>query len=144
MGIPSWVIVNRGSVFVAQDTRALMEGELGVKMSFIPTGEHQQNLVERVHRTLWGVIKAILVVSDIRTWKTAVQEATYQYNATGHQSTGFLPNSLHHGYDEASPGLLHPKGVPINPPPMTQADRIKFMKRVQQMKELICGIMIKN
>ena len=27
---------------------------------------------------------------------------------------------------------------------MTQEDRIKFTKRVQEMKELICGIVIKN
>ena len=81
---------------------------------------------------------------DITKWKTAVQEATYQYNATIHQSTGFSPNLLHHGYDEASPGLLHPEGVPANLPPTTQEDRIKFTKRVQEMKELIRGIVIKN
>ena len=41
MSIPSWVIVDRGSEFVAQDTRALIESQLDVKMSFIPDSKHQ-------------------------------------------------------------------------------------------------------
>ena len=56
---------------------------------------------------------------------------------------GFSPNLLHHGYDEASLDLLHPEGVPANPPPTTQEDKIKFMKRVQEMKELIHGIVVR-
>lgn len=88
-------------------------------MSFIPAGEHQQNLVERAHCTLWGVIRAGRLTKDAVTWKAAVQEATYQYNSTTNQSTGFSPNLLHLGYEEASPGLLHPVGIPANPPPVT-------------------------
>ena len=122
----------------------MLESQLGVKMLFIPAGEHQQNLVERAHCTLWEVIRAIRVTKDATTWKTAVQEATYQYNCTPHQLTGFSLNLLHHSYDEASPGLLHPEGVPTNPPPVTQVDRIKFTTQVQQMKDLIRDIVIKN
>ena len=47
MGVPNQVIVDRGSKFLAVDTRALVESQLGVKMTFIQAGEHQQNLVER-------------------------------------------------------------------------------------------------
>ena len=71
---------------------------------------------------LWGGNRAIRVTENVTTWKAAVQEVTYQYNCTPHQSTGFSPNLLHHGYDEASPGLLHFEGVPANPPPVTQAE----------------------
>ena len=144
MGVPARVITDRGSEFVSADTRALLESQLVVKIVFIPAGEHQQNLVERAHRMLWGVIRAICVTKDATTWKTAVQEVTYQYNCTPHHLTGFSPNLLHHGYDEASPRLLHPEGVLPKPPPVTQADRIKFTTQVQQMKNLICGIIIKN
>ena len=80
IGVPGRVITDRGTEFVSTGTRALLEGQLGVKMLFIPAGEHQQNLVERAHCTLWEVIRAIRVTKYATTWKTAVQEATYQYN----------------------------------------------------------------
>ena len=46
MGVPAKVVADRGSEFISMDTRALVEGQLGVKMIFIPAGEHEQNLVE--------------------------------------------------------------------------------------------------
>ena len=112
MGIPAKIICDRGSEFISMDTRALVESQLGVKLVFIPAGEHQQNLVERAHRTLWSVICAICVTKDTLTWRAAIAESTYQYNCTVHNTTGYTPNLLHHGYDNPSPGLLHPEGVP--------------------------------
>ena len=46
MGVLARVITDRGAKFVSTDTRALLEHNLGVTMSFVPAGEHQQNLVE--------------------------------------------------------------------------------------------------
>ena len=46
MGVPERIIADCGSEFVATDTRALLEHHLGITMSFIHAGEHQQNLVE--------------------------------------------------------------------------------------------------
>ena len=113
-------------------------------MLFIPAGEHQQNLVERAHRTLRGVIRALCLTKDAVTWKAVVREATHQYNSTTHQSTGFTPNLLHLGYEEASPGLLHPEGIPANPPPVAVADRMKLTNQMRELKDLIRGIIIKN
>ena len=144
MGVPARLIADRGSEFVATDTRALLERHLGIKMSFIPAGGHQQNLVERTHHTLWGVIRALRLTENAVTWKAAIREALYQYNRTRHSTTDFTQNLLHHGYDEASPGLLHPEGVPANPPPVAPADRIKFTQQMAELKELIRGIVIKN
>ena len=61
-----------------------------------------------------------------------------------HPSTGFSPNLLPLGYEEASPGLLHPEGMPANPPPIAAADRMKFTKQMRELKNLIRGIVIKN
>ena len=94
MGIPAKIVCDRGSEFVSMDTRALVEGQLGVKLVFIPAGEHQQNLVERAHRTLWSVICAIRVTKDQLTWRAAIAESTFQYNSTVHTSTGYTPNLL--------------------------------------------------
>ena len=55
LGFLSRVIVDRGSRFTTINTRVLME-EMGVKMTFILAGEHQQNLVERAHRMLWSML----------------------------------------------------------------------------------------
>ena len=126
MSVPAKIITDRGSELVSTDTRAVLEKNLGVVMSFIPAGEHQQNLVERAHRTLWSVIRALRVTKDPVTWRVAVREVTYQYNASVHLSTGFTPNLLHLGFEVSSPGLLHPDGVPAAPPPTTHTDWLKF------------------
>ena len=67
MGVPGRVITDRGTEFVSTDTRAFLESQLGVKVSFIPSGEHQQNLIEHAHCKLWGVIRAICVTKDTTT-----------------------------------------------------------------------------
>ena len=113
-------------------------------MSFIPAGEHQQNLVERAHRTLWSVIRALRVTTDPVTWRAAVREATYQYNASVHTATGFSPNLLHLGCKTTSPGLLHPSGVPAAPPPTAPDDRLKFYNQLRDMQEIIRGIVARN
>ena len=53
MGVPARIITDRGSEFVSTDTQAVLEKSLGVVMSFIPAGKHQQNLVEQAYRMLW-------------------------------------------------------------------------------------------
>ena len=73
-----------------------------------------------------------------------MQEAVYQYNTTSHQATGFFPHLLHYGYEHASPGLLHPEGMPANLPLNTQADKMKFTRTMQKVHELIRGIVLKN
>ena len=90
------------------------------------------------------MLHAIRVVKDITMWNAAVQEAVYQDNSIPHQSTGFSPKLLHHGYEHASPGLLHPEGVPANPLPNMQVDKMKFTKMMQEMCKLFRGIVLKN
>ena len=113
-------------------------------MSFISASEHQQNLVERAHRTLWSVIRVLRVTNDPVTWRAAVREATYQYNVSVHTATGFTPNLLHLGCETTSPGLLHPTGVPAAPPPTAPDDRLKFFNQLRDMQELIKGIVARN
>ena len=60
------MFVDHGSKFIAVDTLALME-EKGVKLDFISSGEHQQNLVERAHLMLWSTLRAIRVTASIDT-----------------------------------------------------------------------------
>ena len=57
-GIPHILVADRGGEFTAVDTRAAMS-MLGIVTKFIPAGEHQLNLVEQVHNTLWETLKAI-------------------------------------------------------------------------------------
>ena len=127
--------MDRGSKLCAIDTRVLME-EMGVKMTFIPASEHQQKL--------WSTLQAIKVVKSVNTWKAALQEAIYQHNTAFHQETDFSPQLLHHGNEHAGPGLLHPEGVPTNPPLNTPENKIKFSKTMQEVRKLIRGIVLKN
>ena len=144
MSVPARVIVDRGTEFISTDMRAVLEKSLGVNMSFIPAGEHQQNLVEWAHSTLWAVIRALRVTTDPVTWRAAVREATYQYNASVHTSTGFSPNLLHFGCETTHPGLLHPSGMPAAPPPTAPNERLKFYNQLREMKVIIQGIVARN
>ena len=85
-----------------------------------------------------------MFTNDPMTWKAAICKATYQYNACVHLSTSFTPNLLHLGYEESSPGLLHPNSIPAAPPLLAPADRLKFTNKMREMQELIRGIVIRN
>ena len=52
IGYPTCVIADRGSELLAVDTRAAL-ADCGIEMQFILAGEHQLNLCERVHQTMW-------------------------------------------------------------------------------------------
>ena len=77
MGVPSRIMVDCSSEFITLQT---LEGQLRVKVSFIPPGKHQQNLVESAHKMPWSTLCTIRVISEITIWKAAVQEAVHQYN----------------------------------------------------------------
>ena len=78
------------------------------------------------------------------TWRAAVREATYQYKASVHLSTGFSPNLLHLGFEVSSPGLLHLDDIPAAPPPTAHANRLKFFNQLREMQELIKGVVACN
>ena len=143
LGFPARVIADRGSEFVAADTRLAME-KLGVRLQFIPAGEHQENLVERVHSTIWKSIRAIRIDGDITSWRIAIAEATYAYNIARHQTTGFTPYLLHFAHKVPSPGLMHPDTVPANPEPATRESKMQFTQKLQDVKRLLTGMVERN
>ena len=55
-----------------------------MKLEFIPAGEHQQNLVEQAHHTLWGSLRAIRKSGTMEMSNVAIIEVTYQYNLAVH------------------------------------------------------------
>ena len=103
--IPHVVVADRGGEFTAIDTRAAMS-ILGIQNKFIPAGEHQLNLVERAHGTLWEALKAIRLSNSATTWQAAINQAVYSYNTAKHSTTGFTPQFLHNGQQVAAPGLI--------------------------------------
>merc|ERR1712055_400794 len=143
LGFATRLTADRGSEFVAMDTRAALSA-MGVEMRYIPAGEHQLNACERTHKTLWGALRAIRVVGDLETWRSAVAEATYSYNITRHATTRFTPHLLHMGQEVPSPRLMYPEYMPANPPVSAPGDKIKFTLQLKEIQDLLGGVVKRN
>ena len=101
-GAPMNIIADRGMEFVGRATRTAMS-MLGHNLTFIPADLHQSNLVERFHRTLTSMIRAIRT-EGVQHWVTAVRMAVQYYNHKEHASTGHAPVELHLGSIHATQG----------------------------------------
>ena len=72
-GAPLQIVADRGMEFVGRATRTAM-AMLGHSISFIPANLHQSNMVERFHRTLMSMIRAIRT-EGVKQWVPAVRMA---------------------------------------------------------------------
>ena len=55
---PQRVITDQGSEFTSKEAQAAL-ARFDILVEYIPTAEHHLNLVERAHRSLWDIIRAI-------------------------------------------------------------------------------------
>ena len=115
---PQRVITDRGSEFTSKEAQAAF-ARFGILVEYIPTAEHHLNLVERAHRSLWDIIRAVRMDNRFNSFKSALAEAAYAYNVAVHRSTGFAPATLHTGQLMFSPGILHLDNAPPLPPAAT-------------------------
>ena len=107
-GAPLTIVAERGMEFVGRVTRTAMS-MLGHTFRFIPADLHQSNMVERFHKTLTSMIRAIRT-EGVKQWVPAVRMALQYYNHKVHASTGHAPVEIHLGIDPRHPGILAPPG----------------------------------
>ena len=132
-GAPLRIICDRGTEFIARCTRTTMK-MMGHNIEFIPADLHQANLVERFHRTLTSMIKAVRT-EGVTRWVTAVQLAVQHYNQATHSSTGFAPVALHLGVERQHPGMLAPRGQEAGP--INYADMDQYNKEQARIAEMV-------
>ena len=70
-GAPLTIVADRGMEFVGRVTRTAMS-MLGHTFRFIPADLHQSNMVERFHKTLTSMIRAIRT-EGVKQWVPAVR-----------------------------------------------------------------------
>ena len=109
---------------------------LGHSISFIPADLHQSNMVERFHKTLMSMIRAIRT-EGVQQWVPAVRMAVQHYNHKVHHGTGHAPVELHLGIDPRHPGILAPPGQEAAP--LNYADMDEYNKQQDQIAKWVRG-----
>ena len=103
-GIPRSVYMDQGKEFTATLSQMCYK-QLGIEIHFAVADNHQSNPIERFHRTLWNLIKAVRKGGE-NNLMDAVRTAVMTYNGSKHASTGQTPNALFLGcllYTSPSP-----------------------------------------
>ena len=80
-GAPLQIVADRGMEFVGSVTRTTMR-MLGHNIAFIPANLHQSNMVERFHKMLTLMIRAIRT-KGVKEWVPAVRMALQYYQCCG-------------------------------------------------------------
>ena len=100
MGNPDVIVTDDGKEFTGEVFQRALAGR-GIVHKLIPPGEKQQNLVERLHGTVWTMLRSIRAVgvSDNKYWLRWVKEVQLAYNARIHRSTQQAPAMALRGWN---------------------------------------------
>ena len=137
-GAPLTNVADRGMEFVGRVTRTAMS-MLGHTFRFIPADLHQSNMVERFHKTLTSMIRAIRT-EGVKQWVPAVRMALQYYNHKVHASTGHAPVEIHLGIDPRHPGILAPPGQEAAPLDYANVD--EYNKEMAKIAQWVRGKLV--
>ena len=100
-GFPDSIHSDQGSQFTSQFFHELTQA-LGIRATTTPAYNPKSNPVERAHRDLGNILRAIKAEQGC-TWEEALPEAVMAMNVTVNRSTGFSPYGLLFGRDPNLP-----------------------------------------
>ena len=110
-GPPEKLFCDRGKELDNEVMRKMAE-DLRISRTFSLPYLPRQNKVERMHRTIGPLLKAVLAENgDYEHWPKYLPEIMRGYNTSVHAVTGFTPQRLHTGYEYPGPLLRW-----VNPP----------------------------
>ncbi|GFT34557.1 retrovirus-related Pol polyprotein from transposon 412 [Trichonephila clavipes] len=92
IGFPREIQSDQGTSFTSELTTTFFN-KFGIKMTRSSVSHSQSNAVERVHRTIKRVIKALCVESG-EDWEGVLPLALFSLRTVAHESTGFSPTEL--------------------------------------------------
>ncbi|GFX55792.1 hypothetical protein TNCV_3428631 [Trichonephila clavipes] len=104
IGFPREIQSNLGTSFTSELTTTFFN-KFGIKVTRSSVSHPQSNAVERVHRTIKRVIKALCVESG-EDWEGVLPLALFSLRTVAHESTGFSPTELVMGKNLRTPQTL--------------------------------------
>lgn len=97
LGTPKRIVADRGTAFLSGKFREFLDDN-SVELHLIATGVPRGNgQVERVMRSLFNALRAILNEKDEKTWTKVLPDIEDDFNVTVNKSTGFAPWTLMFG-----------------------------------------------
>lgn len=101
-GKPLTIITDRGTQFTAEEWKQFVD-RYEIKHCLTSRYHPQSNGVdERVNGTLVRILRAYVDYYQ-KDWDEKLKWAVYVYNTTVHESTGYSPYQILHGFDPRSP-----------------------------------------
>ncbi|GFU18797.1 hypothetical protein TNCV_1085431 [Trichonephila clavipes] len=104
IGFPREIQSDLGTSFTSELTTTFFI-KFGIKVTRSSVSHPQSNAVERVHRTIKRVIKALCVESG-EDWEGVLPLALFSLRTVAHESTGFSPTELVMGKNLRTPQTL--------------------------------------
>ncbi|GFW58201.1 hypothetical protein TNCV_2633751 [Trichonephila clavipes] len=104
IGFPREIQSDLGTSFTSELTTTFFN-KFGIKVTRSSVSHPQSNAVERVHRTIKRVIKALCVGSG-EDWEGILPLALFSLRTVAHESTGFSPTELVMGKNLRTPQTL--------------------------------------
>ncbi|GFS94488.1 retrovirus-related Pol polyprotein from transposon 412 [Trichonephila clavipes] len=104
IGFPREIQSDLGTSFTSELTTTFFN-KFGIKVTRSSVSHPQSNAVERVHRTIKRVIKALCVESG-EDWEGVLPLALFSLRTVEHESTGFSPTELVMGKNLRTPQTL--------------------------------------
>ncbi|GFX82080.1 retrovirus-related Pol polyprotein from transposon 17.6 [Trichonephila clavipes] len=104
IGFPREIQSDLGTSFTSELTTTFFN-KFGIKVTRSSVSHPQSNAVERVHRTIKRVIKALCVKSG-EDWEGVLPLALFSLRTVAHESTGFSPTELVMGKNLRTPQTL--------------------------------------
>ncbi|GFT32159.1 retrovirus-related Pol polyprotein from transposon 17.6 [Trichonephila clavipes] len=101
IGFPREIQSDLGTSFTSELTTTFFN-KFGIKVTRSSVSHPQSNAVERVHRTIKRVIKALCVESG-EDWEGVLPLALFSLRTVAHESTGFSPTELVMGKNLRTP-----------------------------------------
>ncbi|GFW77762.1 retrovirus-related Pol polyprotein from transposon 297 [Trichonephila clavipes] len=103
--IPTRNTIRPGDFFFTSELTTTFFIKFGIKVTRSSVSHPQSNAVERVHRTIKRVIKALCVESG-EDWEGVLPLALFSLRTVAHESTGFSPTELVMGKNLRTPQTL--------------------------------------
>lgn len=125
-GKPRVIISDRGPQFISAEWRKFVD-DYDIQHNMTTPYHPQSNGIdERVNGTLVKILRAYCDEHQ-QTWDEKLKWATYCYNTNVHQSTGYSPYQMLHGFDPRSPLRFDAKQTDI-----TQSEVDTIRKQIRE------------
>ena len=133
-GVPDTIHSDRGTPFVSSLMREVAK-LYSIRLTTTPAYNPKSNPVERSHRDLGEILRAILETGDQSNWEKALPQALFAMRTTICKATGVSPYRLLFGTDAPQP-LDHIYGRP----PAAVAGQLNHHEYVQELRRRIDSV----